>query len=528
MPTKEGGFLRDDQGREIFSGKPPVSEQGGITVDEDGARAVALQNFTGIGTGGGGGTGTTAPSATTLVEGTVRLAGDLAGTSQAPTVPGLAGKASSTDRRFSRSVIPPWSATTLVDLYERRTAPDGREIQSTAARTTRATYDATEDASWTQIGVDNTDLATGLAAKMDNPTGTKTTGYVPVVQAGGAVAWTAQSGGGTPTAATVSYAGSPSLPTNPATVEDALDVLASGAAVTVSAGTNLATARPTAALVYWKFSAGVDVGWDGVNITNAVSGDLVFVVGRRGPIVVGGAQDRVLSRVAYESLTPDANTRYDILDPLLVQDLFLGRTDTNGWGTAEKGGAYAHTGTLADWSTTTNTGRVILSAANQDKIATLTTVTSTDWDRAALVTLDEVPVGASASIFTLLRIVRANTWFRSWLTINTTGSVTLALSRLIDGVESTLQAATTISGLTFTANKKLWIRARAIGTSPTLLEAKVWEYGTAQPTTWQRSVTNSETDLQAVGGCGLHFRAGTGNTNFPFTGITYMHGDYET
>lgn len=48
----------------------------------------------------------------------------------------------------------------------------------------------------------------------------------------------------------------------------------------VSAGSNLSTARPTgAACVLWQFSAGVDVGTDGANVTNGVAGDLYYVGG---------------------------------------------------------------------------------------------------------------------------------------------------------------------------------------------------------------------------------------------------------
>ena len=52
---------------------------------------------------GGGGS---APDASALVKGSVRLAGDLAGTADAPTVPGLAGKAATTDPRFTDARTP--------------------------------------------------------------------------------------------------------------------------------------------------------------------------------------------------------------------------------------------------------------------------------------------------------------------------------------------------------------------------------------------------------------------------------------
>lgn len=50
--------------------------------------------------------------------------------------------------------------------------------------------------------------------------------------------------------------------------------------VVVDAGATLSTARPAgAACVLWRFSAGVDVGTDGANVTNAQAGDLYYVAG---------------------------------------------------------------------------------------------------------------------------------------------------------------------------------------------------------------------------------------------------------
>lgn len=47
---------------------------------------------------------------------------------------------------------------------------------------------------------------------------------------------------------------------------------------TVEAGTNLSAVRPqNAVAVYWKFSAGVDVGVNGANIVNAQPGDTFHV-----------------------------------------------------------------------------------------------------------------------------------------------------------------------------------------------------------------------------------------------------------
>ena len=47
----------------------------------------------------------------------------------------------------------------------------------------------------------------------------------------------------------------------------------------VDAGTNLSAPRPSGALmVHWRFSAGVDVGTNGVNIVNGQPGDAYTVL----------------------------------------------------------------------------------------------------------------------------------------------------------------------------------------------------------------------------------------------------------
>lgn len=61
---------------------------------------------------------------------------------------------------------------------------------------------------------------------------------------------------------------------------EAVETRALLAIVAVDAGTTLTTARPTgAAIVYWMFDNGVDVGVDGANVTNAVAGDLYYIAG---------------------------------------------------------------------------------------------------------------------------------------------------------------------------------------------------------------------------------------------------------
>jgi hypothetical protein len=76
-------------------------------------------------------------------------------------------------------------------------------------------------------------------------------------------------------------------------------------------------------------------------------------------------------------------------------------------------------------------------------------------------------------------------------------------------------AETKVAGLTYTAGQRLQVRFVATGTSPTVLRAKVWATGTAEPSTWQVSASDSTAALQVAGAVGLaNYLAGS-STNAP-------------
>ena len=150
---------------------------------------------------GGGGGGTT-PDATTTVKGILQLAGDLAGTAAAPTVPGLAGKAatahthayqpidsdltdiaalSPSDGTFLKRVASAWNAAALVKgdvgLGNADNTSDAAKPVSTATQTA---LNAKSDTSHTHPGGGSPDattttkgivkLAGDLAGTADLPT----------------------------------------------------------------------------------------------------------------------------------------------------------------------------------------------------------------------------------------------------------------------------------------------------------------------------------------------------------------------
>jgi hypothetical protein len=66
-----------------------------------------------------------------------------------------------------------------------------------------------------------------------------------------------------------------------------------------------------------------------------------------------------------------------------------------------------------------------------------------------------------------------------------------------------------VPGLTYTPGNRLQLRLQVTGVSPTAIRAKVWKVGTAEPSTWQVSKSDSTAGLQSVGSIGLVLYSGS-------------------
>ena len=89
------------------------------------------------------------------------------------------------------------------------------------------------------------------------------------------------------------------------------------------------------------------------------------------------------------------------------------------------------------------------------------------------------------------------------------------------GVTVQLQRTTTVltnvgTSLNVAAGDALHVRTEATGTSPTTLRVKVWKVGTAEPTAWTSTTTDSTAGLQAAGHIGIGVYLGGSATNVPF------------
>jgi PKD repeat protein len=201
----------------------------------------------------------------------------------------------------------------------------------------------------------------------------------------------------------------------------------------------------------------------------------------------------------------------------LAADSFT-RTVTNGFGTAETGGPWTISGTSSRYSVS-GTGRVVFPSPGVTNNAYLAGVSSTATDLRLTLSSDKTPTGNGVYVSPIVRRVNGVGSYQAKVVLRSNGGVILSLVRAnaTGGSEVVLQSGIDLPGLTLATGDTLAVRVQAVGVNPTTLRAKAWKTGTAEPASWQRSVTDTTAGLQAAGGLGVGMYLSSSATNAPVT-----------
>ena len=190
------------------------------------------------------------------------------------------------------------------------------------------------------------------------------------------------------------------------------------------------------------------------------------------------------------------------------------RSETNGWGTADTGGAWTiGTGSAGNYSVSDGVGKINLSAAGSSRSIGLNGVSSTNTEVRTVISLDKAATGGGTYL-TVRPRVRTNDWYFVDTRYQSDGTVALRLGRHVGTTDTILQTQT-VSGLTVAAGDRLNVKVQATGTSPTTLRAKVWKVGTAEPAAWGASLTDTTAALQGAGSIGFEAYLSGSATNAP-------------
>ncbi|MDX2948858.1 alkaline phosphatase D family protein [Streptomyces caniscabiei] len=171
------------------------------------------------------------------------------------------------------------------------------------------------------------------------------------------------------------------------------------------------------------------------------------------------------------------------------------RSTSNGWGTAEVGGAWTATGgAAADYSVNGTVGRHSHGTRSVFRITSLNSVSLANVDVRACITIPVVPTGDALYPYVLARAnVAADTYYFARLTISTASTVQLTLRKRLPA-ETLL--ATAPHTLPFTAGSTYHVRLQAEGST---VRAKAWPVGGVEPVDWEVSATDTSLTTGAVG-----------------------------
>ena len=215
--------------------------------------------------------------------------------------------------------------------------------------------------------------------------------------------------------------------------------------------------------------------------------------------------------------TDQETTVLTIVDPesgVLATDSFS-RTTSGGWGSADVGGEWTRYGNASLFQVSDGGGRMVMATPGSGPRAVLGSVSSSDSDITASVVLDKNATGGGNFVSIAGRVV-GTAEYRTKVKIASNGALTLYLTKVTGGAETTLQTVNLpAASIKYEAGSKLWIRMQAAGVNATELKASTWLDGTTPPATWQISSTDNTADLQAPGGVGLVSYLAGSATNAP-------------
>lgn len=214
-----------------------------------------------------------------------------------------------------------------------------------------------------------------------------------------------------------------------------------------------------------------------------------------------------------EAMTVTANTSAAL-------DAFT-RSVSNGWGTADVGGAWtADGGAVSQYSVTGTRGRHAVDAVNVTRF-TVIPEPGPDTDQKATCRTGALATGGDQRFGLTSRWQPAATdYYLAQAHFTSSATVELTIQKSVGGVVSSIAGSVVVPGLTHVANTDFTIRFKTEGST---LSVKVWLTSGPEPSGWQLGVT--DTSVTAAGSAGVRSILGSTNTNaLPFS---FDYDDYE-
>jgi PKD repeat protein len=246
-----------------------------------------------------------------------------------------------------------------------------------------------------------------------------------------------------------------------------------------------ASTDPDGTVAGWSWAFGDGTSGTGRTTTHAYAQAGTYQV------ALTVTDDKGLATMTTSTVTVEAHAA-----SVLAQDSF-GRSATNGWGSAEIGGAWTVTGGSASILSVRDGVGQVASGIGSTRTMMLNAVSTTSSDASLTFSLDKVPTGGGDYMRVISRQVGTAS-YQTQVWVKSTGQVTILQTE-----SGTALKTTVVPGLAYTAGQRLQVRVQTTGTAPTTLKAKVWPVGQAEPAAWTATTTGTAAALQAAGSFGI-------------------------
>jgi trimeric autotransporter adhesin len=198
----------------------------------------------------------------------------------------------------------------------------------------------------------------------------------------------------------------------------------------------------------------------------------------------------------------------------LASDTFA-RTVRSGWGIAANGGAWTTSAAAPTFTVAKHTGRITLLSGRRP-VATLKSVKSARTDLLVSVRASKAPTGKGTYVDVLGRALSNGAYYSARLHLKANGTVGVSLVRhTAAGATATIARELVAGGVPSRAGATTSVRLQVFGVNPTVVRARVWTSGQAEPAAWRVSAKDSAAGLQTNGAIGVAGSLGGGTTNAP-------------
>jgi len=203
----------------------------------------------------------------------------------------------------------------------------------------------------------------------------------------------------------------------------------------------------------------------------------------------------------------------------VARDAFA-RTTSNGWGTADMGGAWTTPGTASRYATTGSAGTLSFTAAGQNLLAYQAGQLFRDIDVAMSFTFPFSDVtGGSVVCGVILNGISETDYFVAWLIITSTEAMSIDVVHVTGAGATSVVGAATVDSFVY-SGQQLRIKAQLSGQT---LRAKVWPAAGDEPFKWAVEGTYVSGATEGTpfadrgkGWIGAYGATGSGNTNVTF------------